>query len=161
MSKCAIRRLNRVEVVVVVVVSVLFSCRLSPNCLVNDRNYYCRCGVPWACGRGEFGRLGVGDEQSRREMAYLPDWKPYTTKLEVVPTISLPPVKSISLGGSHSLALLEDGSVYAWGRATLGRLGVKTDADCITKPTCVMRPCDKAILISAGGSHNAVVTVDH
>ncbi len=122
------------------------------------------CGVPWACGRGEFGRLGVGDEQSRREMVQLPDWKRNNTKklVELLPPpkTSLQPIKSISLGGTHSLALLEDGSVYAWGRASLGRLGMKADTSFISEPTRVMSPAYvgfKAISISAGGSHNAAI----
>ncbi len=100
--------------------------------------------------------MGVGDEQSRRELVKLPAWSSSSQ-------YSLHPVKSISLGGSHSLALFEDGSVYTWGRASNGRLGVKTDASCITKPTHVLIRSDssnyKAISVSAGGSHNAAIVV--
>ncbi len=108
--------------------------------------------------------MGVNDEQSRRELVQLPDWKP-SIKFEPS-TSTLMPVNSISLGGSHSLALLEDGSVYSWGRASRGRLGVKTDANCIMKPTCVMNAASdksnfKAIKICAGGSHNAAIVLDN
>ncbi len=104
--------------------------------------------------------MGLGDEHSRRELVQLPDWTP---PVKFGPsTCNLLPVDSISLGGTHTLALLKDSSVYSWGRASHGRLGVKTTANCITKPVCVMSASKfKVVAISAGGSHNAAIVLDN
>jgi alpha-tubulin suppressor-like RCC1 family protein len=64
-----------------------------------------RDGAPWACGRGEYGRLGLGSESSKRTLEMLPVWK----KNDSV----MPRVTDVSLGGTHSL-LLTEGEYYSY-----------------------------------------------
>lgn len=56
-----------------------------------------------ACGKGSYGRLGLGDSNNQ----------PKPKRLEVVEKVK----KLSSSKGSdgHTLALTEDGSVYSWG----------------------------------------------
>src|SRR6266851_2418171 len=69
---------------------------------------------------------------------------------------------AVSGGGSHSLALLGDGTVRAWGSNGSGQLG---DGTTTGPETCVeARPCSRTpvavsglsgvVAISAGGSHS-------
>lgn len=59
-------------------------------------------------GKGDGGRLGFGHENP----AFLPTLNPY-----------LDNIKSISLGGMHSVALTYDGEVFTWGYGGFGALG--------------------------------------
>ena len=62
--------------------------------------------LPW--GRNSFGQLGNGTTLSSDQP---------------VPVEGLPPVRAISCGLWHSLALCEDGSVWGWGDNTTYQLG--------------------------------------
>ena len=71
-------------------------------------------GEVFSCGKGEFGRLGVGSEKSHNEPSAVP--------LDA----SLPPgarARMISAGGSHSLLVTDQHQVYGCGRLDSGRLG--------------------------------------
>lgn len=78
-------------------------------------------GSVWAWGSNGFGALGIGKDMGDYED------EPY----EVCPVRVLGPggagylsgVKSIAPGRAHVLALLNDGSVLAWGQNWLGQLG--------------------------------------
>ena len=68
-------------------------------------------GYVYAMGSNSEGRLGTGDAEMR-----------YCN----VPTLveNLSNIKKVSCGTSHTLALSNDGEVYAWGQAFYGALGV-------------------------------------
>jgi len=67
------------------------------------------------------------------------------------------PVRTILAGGSHTCALLEDGSVTCWGRNDFAQLGNGTLADSPVPGAVVGLPEDVASL-SLGGGHACVVT---
>jgi alpha-tubulin suppressor-like RCC1 family protein len=62
-------------------------------------------GAPWACGRGEYGRLGLGSESSKRVLEMLPMWKQHSSGSSSGTAMSR--VIDVSLGGTHSLLLTE------------------------------------------------------
>ncbi|KAA0162688.1 hypothetical protein FNF28_04631 [Cafeteria roenbergensis] len=112
-----------------------------------------------AFGSGGSGQLGYGstDDVGRTEA-------------------SLPSVKggvplggravAVSAGGSHSLVLLEDGSVRAFGFGSYGRLGYGSTDD--VGRTLATLPSEmggvplggRAVAVSAGGSHSLVLLED-
>lgn len=75
-------------------------------------------GTVWASGAGFFGCLAEGSRML----------SPVPLRIEGLPG----PVKQVAAGGGHSMALLEDGSVWTWGRDDYGQLGDGADAE--TKP---------------------------
>ena len=73
-------------------------------------------GSVWAWGGGGDGQLGVGDTSNRSRPVRISQSHPGQ------PT--LPRFTAISAGNTHSLALAEDGSVWAWGSGVVGELGI-------------------------------------
>jgi alpha-tubulin suppressor-like RCC1 family protein len=71
-------------------------------------------------------------------------------------------IKSISGGREHSLILLSDGTVWAFGSAASGRLGNGTTTGTYNTPVMVDNTniANKAIAVSAGNSHSMVLLND-
>jgi alpha-tubulin suppressor-like RCC1 family protein len=67
-------------------------------------------GTVWCWGNNDVGQLGIGTMSS-------------TPALLPVQVPGLTSVVSLAAGGSHTCALLADGSVRCWGEGTLGELG--------------------------------------
>ena len=71
-------------------------------------------------------------------------------------------VKMVAVGMGHSLALLDDGTVYAWGNNTMGQLGINNDQETVVKRPTKVRgiagtgelgvDTPKIIAISAGAN---------
>eukprot|EP01041_Mallomonas_annulata_P000499 gene499-947_t len=113
-------------------------------------------GETFACGKGEYGRLGLSDEISKDE--------PTSHKIFSNCTIS-----DISSGGSHTLFLTSSNEVYVTGRTDFGRLGIgccKKDKDRVLQPVLLnlnhlIHPClpnnTEVIQVCAGGSHSFVL----
>lgn len=74
------------------VLEVGISCGLFHSCLVVD-------GALWVWGKGDGGRLGLGHENP----LFLPTLNPH-----------LDSVRSVALGGLHSVALTSAGEVFTW-----------------------------------------------
>src|SRR5256714_14535468 len=76
-------------------------------------------------------------------------------------------VRSVSAGISHALALLNDGTVRAWGANEDGQLGIGNDSG---PETCSFEPCSTKPLsvsglsgvtaVSGGGVHNLALRSD-
>ncbi|MEJ7616748.1 MAG: hypothetical protein WKF30_07230 [Pyrinomonadaceae bacterium] len=64
-------------------------------------------------------------------------------------------VRAIAAGEDHSLALKNDGTVWAWGRNDLGQLGNGEQTPSFT-PVRVSG-LTGAVSISAGGNHNLAI----
>lgn len=81
-------------------------------------------GTVWAWGHNAYGQLGQATTTTYR-----------TTAAKVS---GLTDVKAISTGGTHTLAVKTDGTVWAWGSNSHGQLGNGANADCVT-PVQVQR----------------------
>ena len=80
-----------------------------------------------------------------------------TTTNRLSPTLStLTNVVGIAAGGAHSLAIKNDGSVWAWGANGFGQLGIGSTANSLV-PVQVMSLGTGVGLISAGESHSMAV----
>ena len=101
------------------------------------------------CGKGSYGRLGLGDSSNQINPRILP--------------ISSPVKYLSSSRGSdgHTLALTENGQIYSWGDGDYGKLG-HGNTSTQKLPKRVMGPlADKVVVqISAGYRHSAAVTDD-
>src|SRR5579884_3346311 len=104
-------------------------------------------GTVWAWGRNGAGQLGDGtniDRSAPERVTGLSD-------------VRASPV-AIAAGLRHSLALKNDGTVWAWGDNSVGELGDGTTTDRNT-PVQVSG-LDNVIGIAAGASHNLAVRSD-
>jgi len=70
-------------------------------------------GVLWGWGFGEEGRLGTGREDSY----------PTAVRVPPIPGLKENRIVKVHCGGSHSMALTDDGKLYTWGRNREGQLG--------------------------------------
>lgn len=103
-----------------------------------------RDGTVLAWGWNEFGQLGDGSAGGWRGSPEL--------------VLGLSNVVAIDAGSTHSLALLDDGSVMAWGRNEFGMLG---NGSRIDSPVPVrVHGVDSAISIAAGTIHSLALLHD-
>ena len=101
----------------------------------------------FSCGWGEYGRLGLGDEEQRN-----------------VPTAIIFPLPfhpiDISAGEQHSLAIGKD-SCYSWGSNSMGQLGVGSPNTLDMSVLPIKIPIPEGMVIkkiAAGGRHSAAIT---
>lgn len=102
----------------------------------------------FACGWGEHGRLGVGDEEQYAEPTMVEFPEPFHAL-------------DISAGEQHSLASSGRQGAYAWGSNTMGQLGVCNPATTEMALTPTKIPIPEGMLIkriAAGGRHSAAIT---
>jgi len=102
-------------------------------------------GSVWAWGDRSYGQLGIGQttvDQSRPVEVDFP--RSVTAK-----------ALAVAAGSWHSLALLDDGSIWAWGRGENGRLG-NGQTDDQSKPVQVVDLLrgKEAIAVAAGEFHS-------
>lgn len=104
-----------------------------------------RNGTVWAWGYNGYGQLGNGTNQDARQPVQVDG-------LENIKAISAGMVDMLAGNASHySLALREDGTVWAWGINDWGQLGDGTNQH---RNRPVQARGIEASLISAGGWHN-------
>uniref|UniRef100_A0A2M3Z220 Putative alpha-tubulin suppressor n=1 Tax=Anopheles braziliensis TaxID=58242 RepID=A0A2M3Z220_9DIPT len=99
-----------------------------------------------ACGQGEVGQLGLGEDVMEKTRPAIVD--------------GLSDVVDISAGGMHNLCLTATGKVYSFGCNDEGALGRDTSeegSEFVAKPIDLPGPCVK---ISAGDSHSACLLED-
>ncbi|WP_437338586.1 RCC1 domain-containing protein [Sorangium sp. So ce394] len=102
----------------------------------------------YAWGANQFGQIGDGSTVNR------------ASPVEI--TVSPPAgvnVKAVSAGASHSLALLTDGTVMAWGNNQFGQLGVDSGVTAIPVPT-VVGGLVNVKAIAAGGYISMALDID-
>ena len=96
-------------------------------------------GTAWAWGQGTSGRLGDGTATARSSpvsvIGGFTDWI------------------QVSAGTAHSLGLRANGTAWAWGEATSGKLGDGT-ATVRSSPVSVVGGFTDWIQVSAGGAHS-------
>ncbi|KAF7060663.1 hypothetical protein CFC21_067437 [Triticum aestivum] len=117
-------------------VEVGISCGLFHSALLVD-------GAAWVWGKGDGGRLGLGDEAS----AFVPRANPNLAGLRV-----------LALGGIHSAALTASGDVLTWGYGGFGALGHYVYHRELL-PRKVKGPWEgKIVHIATSGAHTAAIT---
>lgn len=97
-------------------------------------------GRVWVWGDNESGQLGQGDKES------------YSGAVSVPFAGTSKRIVAVAAGYDHTLALGEDGTVWAWGDNTYGQLGNKTVRS-RSKPARVMNgsePLDDIVAVAAG-----------
>lgn len=110
-------------------------------------------GDVWVWGRGEYGRLGLGEDYKDRLVPAL---------LEATKGTK---ITAVQAGGTHSLLLTEDGVALSFGRTSYGRLGrTFPDGDaCDPAPRPVELPVPETggrwlvLSIAAGGRHSLLL----
>lgn len=91
---------------------------------------------------GGEGLLGTGNANSSETPVVVP---------------GLPPIRSISCGAFHSVALSCDGRVFSWGKGANGRLGLGGNSD-QNKPACISDFDGMEISsVSCGDEHSGAV----
>lgn len=111
-------------------------------------------GAVWSWGRDDHGQLGDGADMGkpgRRTVEYRGQSYPCRTTPAKVD--GLTGVRDIAAGGGHSLALLADGSLMAWGYNDRGQLGDGGRAD---RPVPAPARGLGAVRAIAGGYHHSL-----
>jgi alpha-tubulin suppressor-like RCC1 family protein len=91
------------------------------SCIANHVLALSRDGGVYAWGRGEGGQLGIGPLPTvnfRTRSARVEPYVPYPVRIP-----DLANVTALATGNRHSIALLKDGTVRAWGFNGLGQVG--------------------------------------
>ncbi|MCM2327478.1 MAG: hypothetical protein NDI88_06295 [Lysobacter sp.] len=105
-------------------------------------------GTVWTWGHNHRGQLGDGTRSAL-----------YQGRLAPAAVAGMAGVKSVSAGGSHTVALKSDGTLWAWGANSSGQLGDGTFEDRLA-PVRVARDLAGVVAISAGDSHTLALTGD-
>ncbi|TYZ64918.1 hypothetical protein PybrP1_001141 [[Pythium] brassicae (nom. inval.)] len=102
-----------------------------------------KSGACYSFGRGEYGRLGLGDTKSR--------YKP-----QQVDALKGEVIVQAACGGSHTLFLTKDGVAFSSGRADHGRLG-DADLKTVVVPQALNLGSHPVCQVSAGGAHSVAL----
>ncbi|XP_030623810.1 probable E3 ubiquitin-protein ligase HERC1 [Chanos chanos] len=104
-----------------------------------------------ACGKGSYGRLGLGDSNNQS----------MPKKLVLDPPRNMRKVSSSKGSDGHTLAVTEEGEVFSWGDGDYGKLGHGNSAT-QKYPKIIQGPLlgKVVVCVSAGYRHSAAVTND-
>uniref|UniRef100_A0A4W6C7G9 HECT-type E3 ubiquitin transferase n=1 Tax=Lates calcarifer TaxID=8187 RepID=A0A4W6C7G9_LATCA len=104
-----------------------------------------------ACGKGSYGRLGLGDSNNQS----------MPKKLVLEPHRNMKKVSSSKGSDGHTLAITVEGEVFSWGDGEYGKLGHGNSAT-QKYPKIIQGPLlgKVVICVSAGYRHSAAVTND-
>lgn len=115
-----------------------------------------RDGGVYAWGRGDAGQLGIGPLpviNYRTRTPTTENYVPFPVRLP-----SLRDVVAISAGSRHSLALLEDGTVWGWGENRWGQVG---DGTTVSRPVPTpVAGIRGAIAVAATGYSSMAILAD-
>jgi len=124
-----------------------------------------KSGACYSFGRGEYGRLGLGDTRSRYKPQEVRSRHPLSLSSPVdliaccglqVEALKDKIVVQAACGGSHSLFLTKDGEAYSSGRADHGRLG-SMEMKTVLVPTLLDLVPLPVRQVSAGGAHSVAL----
>ena len=106
-------------------------------------------GAVYAWGNNDYGELGNGSNDSTNTGVFTP-----------TQVAGLSGVTAIAAGASHSVALTQSGSVYAWGHNNSGQLGTASTGMCTVNGTA--DPCSTTPLqVSGASGATAIATGDY
>jgi len=110
-------------------------------------------GSVYVWGRGEYGRLGLGDKSGSSRL------RPQKLK----GLLEGHKVVEATCGGTHTIVVTEEGRCFIWGRGSFGRLGTGSgQKDCLS-PVEVKLPGGperwRVISAAAGGRHSMVLAL--
>jgi alpha-tubulin suppressor-like RCC1 family protein len=103
-------------------------------------------GRVWSWGENRVGQLGNGSEVD-------------TIKPQTIDHFALP-IKEVSVGAFHSLALDEDGFVWSWGSNRDGQLGRSPDSFPHSSTPIRLEQLPKISAIATGGHHSIALDLD-
>ena len=138
------------------------------SCGAKHTLFLTRQALCYAMGSNTCGQLGVGDESAIGDKRVSPTLiqtlypsTPDVTAQTLLTTKSVVSgkVTQISAGGYHSLAVMENGTVYAWGSDQFGQCGISAEPSLSVcyqpTPTRIHHKISQA---SAGSFHSGFVT---
>ncbi|XP_068434962.1 probable E3 ubiquitin-protein ligase HERC1 isoform X7 [Clinocottus analis] len=104
-----------------------------------------------ACGKGSYGRLGLGDSNNQSTLK----------KLTFEPHRAIKKVSSSKGSDGHTLAFTTEGEVFSWGDGDYGKLG-HGNSSTQKYPKLIMGPLQGKVVVcvSAGYRHSAAVSED-
>lgn len=105
-------------------------------------------GIVWSWGRNAYGQLG-----------YTTSGISAITPKAIATSNGFSDIVAIEAGAEHSVALKRDGTVFAWGRNTVGQLGNGETTDVNTTPVKVPGLVD-IMEIAAGDNHTLALKQD-
>lgn len=116
-------------------------------------------GVVHSWGRDDYGQLGDGAAAEERPGRMVVEHSGTGFQTRSVPAAvdGLPEVDSIAAGGGHSLALLADGTLLAWGFNDRGQLG---DGTTTHRNTPAVVDGLGRVRAVAGGYHHTLALID-
>lgn len=100
-------------------------------------------GTTWAWGNNWSGQLGAGNE--------------FTPTSAPIPVSGQTGVVAIAVGGTHSLTLKADRTVWAWGSDASGQMGTGATIEALTPQRVSLGPVTK---VAAGGYHVTALGAD-
>ncbi|XP_063173387.1 protein RCC2 isoform X2 [Candoia aspera] len=101
-------------------------------------------GKLWSWGRNDKGQLGHGD--TKRVDAPKP-----------IEVLSSEMVVSAACGRNHTLALTENGSVFAFGENKMGQLGLGNQTDAVPSPTQIMYNGQPITKVACGAEFSMIM----
>ncbi|XP_072190174.1 probable E3 ubiquitin-protein ligase HERC4 [Excalfactoria chinensis] len=107
-----------------------------------------RGGNLFTWGRNTHGQLGVGSQD------------PFISKPRLVKGLKGIPLAQIAAGGAHSVVVSLSGAVYSWGKNDCGQLGLRHVYDRDRPSYVEALEHWKAVFISCGADHTAVLSMD-
>ncbi|XP_032830981.2 putative E3 ubiquitin-protein ligase HERC1 isoform X4 [Petromyzon marinus] len=104
-----------------------------------------------ACGKGSYGRLGLGDSNNQSTLK----------KLTFEPQRAVKKISSSRGSDGHTLAVTMEGEVFSWGDGDYGKLG-HGNSSTQKYPKLIQGPLQGKVVVcvSAGYRHSASVTED-
>lgn len=107
-------------------------------------------GLVWSCGCGTFGRLGHGDEERK-----------WTLTLVRFGNLKGSHIVMLAAGGTHSVALGTEGTVWTWGCGLYGQLGHNDGQHRLLPTPLVVESLVGAqiVLVAAGMFYTVALTI--
>ena len=106
-------------------------------------------GDAWACGNGEDGHLGLGDNAHQLLPSHVGGRE-----------VCIEPLVMVSAGKRHTAGVAKDGAIWCWGSGDYGQLGYG-DREPRQRPKRLGREIfggSSAVMVACGGVHMLVLT---